>query len=70
MHENICPNLIQFYGIRLTKTDCWIWMELINTTLSYCYKFVYYKLNEYIPENVIAYITLVVNLSFSCSHNR
>lgn len=37
----------------------------MNTTLDYCYKFVYYKLDQFIPENVIAYITLAVKILFS-----
>ncbi|CAF4138171.1 unnamed protein product, partial [Adineta steineri] len=58
MRENTCPHIIQFYGALLEEGDCWICMELMNTSLDHFYKFIYHKLNQFIPENILAYITL------------
>ena len=35
-------------------------MELLDTSLDLFYKFVYHKLDQFIPESVLAYITLAV----------
>jgi serine/threonine protein kinase len=60
MRENNCPHIVQFYGALFKEGDCWICMELMNTSLDYFYKFVYHKLDQCIPESVLAYITLSV----------
>ncbi|UJR16416.1 hypothetical protein I4U23_003318 [Adineta vaga] len=58
MRENTCSHIVQFYGALFEQGDCWICMELMNTSLDYFYKFVYHKLNQVIPESVLSYITL------------
>jgi mitogen-activated protein kinase kinase 4 len=64
MRENNCPHIVQFYGALFKEGDCWICMELMNTSLDHFYKFVYHKLDQFIPESVLAYITLSVRLIF------
>src|SRR5215475_4053988 len=64
MRENNCPNIVQFYGALFKEGDCWICMELMNTSLDHFYKFVYHKLDQFIPESVLAYITLSVKFCF------
>jgi mitogen-activated protein kinase kinase 4 len=58
MRENNCPHIVQFYGALFKEGDCWICMELMNTSLDHFYKFFYHKLDQFIPESVLAYITL------------
>jgi mitogen-activated protein kinase kinase 4 len=60
MLENVCPYIVQFYGALFKEGACWICMELMNTSLDYFYKFVYHKLDQFIPESILAYITLSV----------
>lgn len=36
-------------------------MELLDTSLDQFYKFVYHKLDQFIPESVLAYITRAVS---------
>jgi len=64
MRENNCPHIVQFYGALFKEGDCWICMELMNTSLDYFYKFVYHKLDQFIPESVLSYITLSVRFSY------
>ncbi len=61
MRQNNCPQIVQFYGALFKEGDCWICMELMNTSLDHFYKFVYHKLDQFIPESVLAYITLSVS---------
>ncbi|CAF0759768.1 unnamed protein product [Adineta steineri] len=58
MRDNTCPHIVQFYGALFKEGDCWICMELMDTSLDRFYKYVYHKLNQSIPESVLAYITL------------
>ncbi len=60
MLENTCPHIVQFYGALFKEGDCWICMELMDTSLDRFYKYVYHKLNQSIPESVLAYIALAV----------
>ncbi|CAF4693681.1 unnamed protein product [Rotaria sp. Silwood1] len=57
MRDNTCPHIVQFYGALFKEGDCWICMELMNTSLDHFYKFVYHKLDQFIPESILAYIT-------------
>lgn len=41
-----------------TQGDCWICMELMDTSLDKFYKFIYEKLNERIPECILGKITV------------
>jgi len=38
-------------------------MELMDTSLDHFYKFVYHKLDQIIPESVLAYIAVIVSSS-------
>ncbi|CAF3694893.1 unnamed protein product [Rotaria socialis] len=58
MRENTCPHIVKFFGALFKEGDCWICMELMDTSLDRFYKFVYHKLHQCIPESVLAYITL------------
>ncbi|CAF0988106.1 unnamed protein product [Rotaria sordida] len=58
MRENTCPHIVKFYGALFKEGDCWICMELMDTSLDRFYKYVYHKLHQCIPESVLAYITL------------
>lgn len=57
MKSNECPFIVQFYGALFKEGDCWICMELMDTSLDKFYKFIYEKLNQRIPENIIGKIT-------------
>ncbi|CAF0837641.1 unnamed protein product [Adineta ricciae] len=58
MRENTSPHIVQFYGALFKEGDCWICMELMDTSLDRFYKFVYHKRHQSIPESVLAFITL------------
>lgn len=60
MCENICPHILQFYGILFDEFSCWICMELMTISLDDFYHFVYDKINHFIPENILTYIALIV----------
>lgn len=62
MRDNTCPFIVQFYGALFKEGDCWICMELMDTSLDRFYKYVYHKLNQLIPESVLAYITYAVRI--------
>lgn len=61
MKSNECPFIVQFYGALFKEGDCWICMELMDTSLDKFYKFIYEKLNQRIPENIIGKITFAVS---------
>ena len=52
MKENTCPFIVQFYGALFKEDDCWICMELMDTSLDRFYKYVYHKLHQSISESV------------------
>ncbi|XP_001949896.2 dual specificity mitogen-activated protein kinase kinase 4 isoform X4 [Acyrthosiphon pisum] len=58
MKSNECPYIVQFYGALFKEGDCWICMELMDTSLDKFYKYVYEKLNQRIPENILGKITV------------
>ncbi|XP_044734710.1 dual specificity mitogen-activated protein kinase kinase 4 isoform X2 [Chrysoperla carnea] len=58
MKSNECPCIVQFYGALFKEGDCWICMELMDTSLDKFYKFIYEKLTERIPENILGKITV------------
>jgi hypothetical protein len=45
----------------LLQGDCWICMELMDTSLDKFYKFIYEKLQERIPESILGKITVAVS---------
>lgn len=58
MKSNECPYIVQFYGALFKEGDCWICMELMDTSLDKFYKFIYEKLRQRIPEKIIGKITV------------
>lgn len=43
--------------------DCWICMELMDTSLDKFYKFIYERLHERLPENMLGKITVAVSVA-------
>uniref|UniRef100_A0A1B6CQT0 mitogen-activated protein kinase kinase n=1 Tax=Clastoptera arizonana TaxID=38151 RepID=A0A1B6CQT0_9HEMI len=58
MKSNECPCIVQFYGALFKEGDCWICMELMDTSLDKFYKFIYEKLQRRIPESILGKITV------------
>ncbi|XP_071442274.1 dual specificity mitogen-activated protein kinase kinase 4-like isoform X3 [Hetaerina americana] len=58
MKSNDCIYIVQFYGALFKEGDCWICMELMDTSLDKFYKFTYEKLNQRIPESILGKITV------------
>lgn len=58
MKSNECPCIVQFYGALFKEGDCWICMELMDSSLDKFYKFIYEKLKQRIPEVILAKITV------------
>ncbi|KAJ8682578.1 hypothetical protein QAD02_018370 [Eretmocerus hayati] len=58
MKSNECPFIVQFYGALFKEGDCWICMELMDTSLDKFYKFIYERLQETIPEGILGKITV------------
>lgn len=62
MKSNECPCIVQFYGALFKEGDCWICMELMDTSLDKFYKFIYEKLQRRIPESILGKITVAVSI--------
>jgi mitogen-activated protein kinase kinase 4 len=60
MKSNACPFIVQFYGAVFKEGDCWICMELMDSSLEQFYKYVYRKMKLRIGEDVIGKIALAV----------
>ncbi|XP_033198825.2 dual specificity mitogen-activated protein kinase kinase 4 [Bombus vancouverensis nearcticus] len=58
MKSNECPCIVQFYGALFKEGDCWICMELMDTSLDIFYKFIHEVLKERIPERILGKITV------------
>ncbi|XP_069510610.1 dual specificity mitogen-activated protein kinase kinase 4 isoform X2 [Ambystoma mexicanum] len=58
MRSSDCPYIVQFYGALFREGDCWICMELMSTSFDKFYKFVYGKIDDVIPEEILGKITL------------
>lgn len=58
MKSNECNFIVQFYGALFKEGDCWICMELMDTSLDKFYKFIYEKLKKRIPEPILGKIAL------------
>ncbi|XP_076249968.1 dual specificity mitogen-activated protein kinase kinase 4 isoform X1 [Rhynchophorus ferrugineus] len=58
MKSNECNYIVQFYGALFKEGDCWICMELMDTSLDKFYKFIYEKLDKRIPEPILGKIAL------------
>lgn len=61
MKSNECPCIVQFYGALFKEGDCWICMELMDTSLDKLYKYVYEVLDQRVPETVLGKITVAVS---------
>lgn len=57
MKSNDCNFIVQFYGALFKEGDCWICMELMDTSLDKFYKFIMEQ-NQRIPESILAKITV------------
>lgn len=53
--------ILSIFSIYLLQGDCWICMELMDTSLDKFYKFIYEKLQERIPESILGKITVAVS---------
>jgi len=58
MNSSDCPFIVQFYGAIFKEGDCWICMELMDTSLDKFYHFIFDELQEFIPEVIIGKITV------------
>lgn len=69
MKSNDCNYIVQFYGALFKEGDCWICMELMDTSLDKFYKFICEfqqthttppppKMQQRIPESILAKITV------------
>lgn len=68
MKSNECPCIVQFYGALFKEGDCWICMELMDTSLDKLYKYIYEVLQCRIPESILGKITVAVSNSLSKSN--
>ncbi|XP_013781038.1 dual specificity mitogen-activated protein kinase kinase 4-like isoform X1 [Limulus polyphemus] len=59
MRSSDCRFIVQFFGAIFKEGDCWICMELMDSSVDKFYKFVYEKMNETIPECILGKITVV-----------
>ncbi|XP_072033486.1 dual specificity mitogen-activated protein kinase kinase 4-like isoform X2 [Amphiura filiformis] len=53
-----CQYIIKFYGALFKEGDCWICMELMDTSFDKFYKFVFDKLKQRIPEDILGKVTV------------
>lgn len=58
MKSNECNYIVQFYGALFKEGDCWICMELMDTSLDKFYKYIYERKQQRIPESILAKITV------------
>lgn len=56
--SNDCQYIVQFYGAIFKEGDCWISMQIMNTSLDKFYKYVYERQMQRIPENILGQITI------------
>ncbi|XP_055544957.1 dual specificity mitogen-activated protein kinase kinase 4-like [Wyeomyia smithii] len=58
MKSNDCNTIVTFYGALFKEGDCWICMELMDTSLDKFYKFICDIQHDRIPEPILGQITL------------
>lgn len=58
MKSNDCNYIVQFYGALFKEGDCWICMELMDTSLDKFYKYIFEHKKQRIPESILAKITV------------
>ncbi|XP_023213686.1 dual specificity mitogen-activated protein kinase kinase 4-like [Centruroides sculpturatus] len=61
MKSNDCPFIVQFYGAIFKEGDCWICMELMDTSLDKFYKFIHERQKLRIPESILGKVTVAVS---------
>ena len=54
--------IVTFYGAIFHESECWICMELMDSSLDKFYKIVYFDRKSFIPESVLAKITVAVSI--------
>lgn len=52
---------IRSFLLFFLQGDCWICMELMDTSLDKFYKFIYERMHERLPENMLGKITVAVS---------
>nr|UPI52636.1 mitogen activated protein kinase kinase 5 [Echinococcus multilocularis] len=52
--------IVTFYGAIFHESECWICMELMDSSLDKFYKMVYLERKSFIPEAVLAMITVAI----------
>ncbi|XP_035696001.1 dual specificity mitogen-activated protein kinase kinase 4-like isoform X2 [Branchiostoma floridae] len=57
MRSNDCTYIVQFFGALFKEGDCWICMELMDTSFDKFYKYIY-SLNRYMPEDILGMVTV------------
>lgn len=60
-------HIVTFYGALFHESECWICMELMDSSLDKFYKIVYNERGCMIPESVLAKITVAVSYSLALS---
>ena len=70
MKSSDCPFIVTFFGAIFKEGDCWICMELMDTSLDKFYKFIYDHLQESIPENIIGKITVATVMALNYLKER
>lgn len=58
MRSNDCAFIVLFFGALFQEGDCWICMELMDSSTDKFYKFIYEHAGESIPEEVLGKITV------------
>lgn len=58
-------HIVTFYGAIFHESECWICMELMDSSLDKFYKSVYLELKSSIPEAVLAKIAVAVSISLN-----
>nr|CDS25918.1 dual specificity mitogen activated protein [Hymenolepis microstoma] len=53
-------HIVTFYGAIFHESECWICMELMDSSLDKFYKIVYFELKSSIPEAALAKITVAI----------
>jgi len=68
MDSSDCPYIVQFYGAIFKEGDCWICMELMDSSLDKFYHFIFDDLQQTLPEAVIGkqcpcYVAKMISLA-------
>lgn len=65
LYVNIATGLLfndEVLLVMYFQGDCWICMELMDTSLDKFYKFIYERMHERLPENILGKITVAVSI--------